>query len=119
MVKCTPNTKGPAKTRRDGRTSMYMNLGLYGVPKAILEKKPYKTVTEVRGLEQFIRDVGGFQHTYCDSFQLREEFESMFDMRQHNLMREETGADKALVDVYTKTRPEVDVFAWLDAEGSM
>eukprot|EP00729_Bicosta_minor_P002583 gene2583-24079_t len=27
MVKCTPNTKGPAKTPRSSSSSMYMNLG--------------------------------------------------------------------------------------------
>ena len=75
-------------------------------------------MTQVRALEQYLREVGGFQHTYCDSFQKREEFEEMFDMTQHNLKRAELGADAALVDVYTKTRPEVDVFAWLKEEES-
>ena len=31
-----------------------------------------------------MRSVGGFQHTYCDSFQTEEEFEAMFN---HDLWR--------------------------------
>ena len=79
-------------------------------------QRPYKTVTSVRALERHIRTVGGFQHTYCDGFQQRSEFESMFDMALHQKMRVSLGADKAFVDVYTKTRPEMDVFAWLAEE---
>ena len=128
MVRCTPCTDGPTKTATSSPLStlasapssaMYMNLGLYGVPRDILDHKPFKTVTKVRALEQRLREIGGFQHTYCDSFQKRGEFEAMFDMRTHNAKRAELGADGALVDVYTKTRPEVDVFAWLEAEASM
>ena len=31
----------------------------------------FPTVTKVRELEAWVRSVGGFQHTYCDSFQVR------------------------------------------------
>jgi delta24-sterol reductase len=70
MVRATPNTSGATAAaacggEKAGRHSMFLNLGIYGVPKAILEKRPYKTVTSVRALEKHIRSVGGFQHTYC------------------------------------------------------
>ena len=39
--------------------------------------KHFKTVTAVRGMEWLVRKLGGFQHTYCDSFQTKEEFMEM------------------------------------------
>lgn len=64
---------------------MNLNLGIYGVPHKLSlavaeaeadgQERPaaelFPTVTKVRELEAFVRSVGGFQHTYCDSFQVR------------------------------------------------
>lgn len=59
--------------------------GIYGVPEQLRlaseedeaagHERPaaelFPTVTKVRELEAWVRTVGGFQHTYCDSFQVR------------------------------------------------
>ena len=59
--------------------------GIYGVPaqlrlaseedEAAGHERPaaelFPMVTKVRELETWVRSVGGFQHTYCDSFQVR------------------------------------------------
>ena len=66
----------------------------------------------MRELEAWVRSVHGFQHTYCDSFQSKEEFEQMFDTAPNVRLRLEYGAEGAFVEVYEKTRPEVDVWAW-------
>lgn len=93
-----------------------------------------------------MRSVHGFQHTYCDSFQSKEEFEAMFDTAANAAMRAKykvrdgprarithrapplgsfphmhypfatRQAEGAFVGVYDKTRPEVDVFGWLEEE---
>merc|ERR1712216_159351 len=88
-----------------------------------LETAPYKTgnavypmLTKVRELEAWLREVGGFQHTYCDSFQTEEEFEEMFDHSLYNEMRIKYGAEDVFPRVYGKTRPEVDVWQWVAEE---
>ena len=51
----------------EARSALYLNLGIYGPPKAIREGDlRYPTVTEVRRLEAMIRERGGFLHTYVD-----------------------------------------------------
>ena len=101
-----------------GKAEAFANLGIYGVPPPIAKKRPFKTLHAVRALEKWVRQVGGFQHTYCDSLQSRAEFEVMFDTTLIDELRARDGgaAAKAFVDVYTKTRPEVDFGAWLKEE---
>ena len=61
--------------------------------------------------------VNGFQHTYCDSFQTQEEFEKMFDHEGlYNECRAMYSAEGVFPRVYDKTRPEMDVFKWLQEE---
>jgi hypothetical protein len=110
-----PPAKGAAKPAVE---SVNLNLGIYGVPAAV-KRSPaglFPMATRVRRLEAWLRDNGGFQHTYCDSFQTEEEFEQMFDHAQYDKMRARYGADAAFPRVYAKTRPEVAVFEWLREE---
>ena len=101
-----------------GKAEAFANLGIYGVPPPIAKKRPFKTLHAVRALEKWVRQNGGFQHTYCDSLQSRAEFEVMFDTTLIDELRARDGgaAAKAFVDVYTKTRPEVDFGAWIKEE---
>ena len=46
----------------------------------------------------------------------RAEFEQMFETAHYEAMRRKYGADGTLVHTYDKTRPEVDVWAWLEEE---
>ena len=109
---------------------MYLNLGIYGIPRELAAAVKSGTsegdylfpmVSRVRKLERWLREVGGFQHTYCDSFQTEEEFELMFDHGLYDRMRvqygEKGGCRKGVFPrVWAKTRPEMDVFAWLAEE---
>ena len=97
---------------------MNMNLGIYGIPPE-LENDVYPLfpmVGRVRQLEQWLRNNAGFQHTYCDSFQTRNEFHHMFDHSLYNKMRTKYECKGKFPTVYDKTRPEVDVFKWLKEE---
>ena len=76
----------------------------------------FPMIHRVRELEAWLRDVRGFQHTYCDSMQTEEEFEKMFDHGLYRTMREKYGADKVFPTVYAKTRPEMDIFEWIEEE---
>eukprot|EP00505_MAST-04D_sp_SCG-Rhode-Island_P001588 Stramenopile-MAST_4_protein_1588 len=101
----------------DRSSQMFLNLGIYGVPKPIVNGKKYKTVTAVRGLEWLIRKLGGFQHTYCDSFQTKEEFAEMFDHKLWGNVRAKYGGNALFPDVYEKTRAnDIDWHSWLEEE---
>ena len=104
------------------RFQLNANLGIYGVPRAIRNapREPCAVVSKVRALEKWVRDVGGFQHTYCDSFQGEEEFQAMFNHDAGwRAARVKYGAEGRFPTVYDKTRPEIDVWARLALEEAM
>jgi delta24-sterol reductase len=103
----------------NNKDRFFLNLGVYGVPRAVRQKKQFKIVHAIRLLEEWVRSVHGFQHSYCDSFQNREEFQSMFDTNLHYELRDKYGATGAFVDVFDKTRPGVDFMAWMREEERM
>ena len=101
-----------------GKHSWNLNLGIYGIPRELVQRPDelFPMVTRVRKLEAWLRSVGGFQHTYCDSFQTEEEFEAMFDHTLYDEMRGKYGASKVFPRVWEKTRPEMDWRGWLEEE---
>ena len=98
--------------------NMYLNLGVYGIPRELKAGGSgwFPTIHAIRGLERLIRSVNGFQHTYCDTFQTREEFEDMFDHKLLETWRVKLGSDKLFPCVYDKIRPEIDSYAWFEEE---
>ncbi len=97
---------------------MFFDLGVYGVPRPILQGKPFKTVHAMRKMEDFTREVGGYPFLYADTFMTREEFGEMFSLDLYQKVRAKYGADAAFPDLYDKIKPEVDVFAVLAREAS-
>ncbi|HVL00083.1 MAG TPA: FAD-binding protein [Dongiaceae bacterium] len=94
------------------RTRYYLNLGIYGVPNAVRIGDPhFNVISEVRGLLEKLRGLGGFQHSYCDVFQTREEFYRMFDVTLSNAVRKRLGSEQ-LVTVYDKVKPEIPWEDW-------
>ena len=108
------------KREYDGTSThrMYLNLGIYGIPKATREGKKFKTLHAVREFEGSISAKGGFQHTYCDSFMTEEEFMEMFDHTLWKQMREKYKCEGSFPTVYQKTRPEVDFKKWIAEEAT-
>lgn len=101
-------------------TSWFLNLGIYGIPPELSQNpdRLFPMVSRVRELEAWLRSVGGFQHTYCDSFQTEEEFEEMFDHTLYNKMRLQYAADGVFPKIFEKTRPEIDFQEWLEEEAT-
>lgn len=96
--------------------AMFFDLGVYGVPKAIKEKRPFRTVHAMRAMEEFTREVGGYPFLYADTFMTRQEFAEMFDLSLYEKVRRQVGADAAFPHLYDKIKPEVDVFAVYEEE---
>lgn len=104
--------RAPAKKYLVPETNyaMYNDLGIYGVPGYVKNKKPYNPVKAMRNMEKFTREVGGFSFLYADIFMTREELEEMFDLELYEHVRKQYAAEGAFPHLYDKVKPEIDVF---------
>ncbi|XP_047738104.1 delta(24)-sterol reductase [Hyalella azteca] len=91
------------------RYAMFNDLGVYGVPRPVMLKKPYDAVKHMRLMERFTRDCGGYAFLYADTFMTRQEFEEMFDLTAYERCRTKYCAEGAFPHLYDKTKPEIDV----------
>jgi delta24-sterol reductase len=57
---------------------MYVDLGAYGIPKAVLNKEPFDAVASGRAVESFVMSVRGFQMLYADTYLTKDECELHF-----------------------------------------
>lgn len=90
---------------------MFNDLGVYGVPQVVKDKKRYDAVAAMREMEEFTRSVGGYPFLYADIFMSREEFGQMFDLTAYEIVRRKYNAEGAFPHLYDKVKPEIDVFA--------
>ncbi|KAF0308059.1 Delta(24)-sterol reductase [Amphibalanus amphitrite] len=90
---------------------MFNDLGVYGVPGPVRRKQRYDAVKQMRAMEKFCREVGGYPFLYADIFMDRKEFEQMFDLTAYERVREKYHANGAFPHLYDKVKPEIDVFA--------
>ena len=47
---------------------MFNDLGVYGVPRAVRDRKRFDAVTAMRRMEEYTRRVGGYHFLYADTF---------------------------------------------------
>ena len=60
--------------------AMFNDLGVYGVPKLVKEKKRFDSVKAMREMEKYTESVGGYPFLYADTFMTFDEFKKMFDL---------------------------------------
>lgn len=77
---------------------MFVDVGIYGEPNV----PNYNAKQTTRKLEAFMREIGGFQALYADTYQTREELRDMFDHNLLDKLREQTGALKAFPEPFDK-----------------
>eukprot|EP00516_Mucochytrium_quahogii_P005123 CAMPEP_0203760398 /NCGR_PEP_ID=MMETSP0098-20131031/13695_1 /ASSEMBLY_ACC=CAM_ASM_000208 /TAXON_ID=96639 /ORGANISM=" , Strain NY0313808BC1" /LENGTH=541 /DNA_ID=CAMNT_0050653933 /DNA_START=421 /DNA_END=2046 /DNA_ORIENTATION=- len=82
---------------------MYYDLGIYGIPAAIEENKPFKTVTSMRKMEAFTRKAGGAPFLYADTFMDFDEFKEMFDLELYDKVRDKYQAVDHFPHLFAKT----------------
>lgn len=112
------NNRGKPFSGRIER-SFYVDFGIFGQPKAIKRGDDrFPTVTKCRELFSLVCSWGGFQHTYCDIFAAKQEFEKMFDHSLWRKMRSKYGAVGVFPTIYDKVSPELDVNKILLEESS-
>jgi delta24-sterol reductase len=84
---------------------MYIDIGVYGLPRCIHEKREeeFDMKTSMRKVLKELVTMDGFQMLYADVFNTREEFEEMFDHTGYRKLRTKYKADTGVFkEVYDK-----------------
>jgi delta24-sterol reductase len=81
---------------------MYVDLGAYGIPKAVLEKKPFDAPARGAAVESYVMSVRGFQMLYADSYLTKKDFYAMFDHSHYGEMKRKFDPDNAFPEVFDK-----------------
>lgn len=84
---------------------MYVDIGVYGVPK--VRQGHFHPVRTTRQLEDLIVECHGFQMLYADCYRTRDEFRQMFDHKLYDRIREELQCGIAFPEVYDKINKNV------------
>jgi len=92
-----PPNPGMLKISSD-KDEMFVDVGVYGVPK----NERFDAVKTTRKVEEFVRQVKGFQMMYADSYMTREEFRAMFDHTLYDTMRQKLKCEGRFPEVYDK-----------------
>jgi len=98
---------------------IWVDLGAYGAPRLVKEGKNWDAKKNIREMEHWTRDIGGWQAYYTDLFCTRKEFRQMFDHTLVDHCRKKFRAEDAFPEIYDKVRPEagiVDLTAEEEAE---
>jgi delta24-sterol reductase len=92
----------------DGKDyEMYVDLGAYGTPQAVKDKREdYDTIAHSKKVEQYVLNVHGFQMLYATSYLNRDEFREMFDHKHHDAMKRQYDPSGAFPEVFEKTCKE-------------
>merc|ERR1712107_775503 len=66
------------------------------------KKDGFEVVSVSRSIEEFVRQVNGFQMMYADSYMTRDEFRDMFDHSLYDMMRKKLGCEGNFPQVFDK-----------------
>lgn len=98
-----PKDLSANRNEDDGsKYEMYVDLGAYGVPAAVKEKRPFDIVSVSRSVEQYIAGIHGFQMLYADSYLSYDEFREMFDHTHYDEMKAKFDPRGGFPEVYDK-----------------
>jgi len=84
--------------------TMYVDVGIYGVPPTARPEHgdTFDYLTVHHEAEAYVRNIGGFQALYAQTYQSREEFRKMFDHKLYDQIREKYDCVAALPEIYDK-----------------
>lgn len=86
-------------------SDMYVDIGVYGVPK--VPKGQFSGKKTTRQLEDIVANSKGFQMLYADTYRTNDEFRKMFDHRLYDRMRAQLNCKQAFPEVYDKVNKHV------------
>merc|ERR1719510_195892 len=87
---------------------MFVDVGVYGVPK----NDRFDAEKTTRKVEEFVRNVNGFQMMYADSYMTRDEFRSMFDHTLYDKVRDKLGCRGNFPEIYDKVNKKARSGVW-------
>eukprot|EP01041_Mallomonas_annulata_P011307 gene11307-23661_t len=85
---------------------IWVDLGAYGTPREVRNGRPWSAKENIRAMEHWTRERGGFQAFYTDLFCTRKEFRQMYDHTLLDKCRLKYNATDAFPEVYDKIKPE-------------
>lgn len=88
---------------------IWVDLGAYGAPREVKEGRSWDAKSNIRAMEHWTREKGGWQATYTDLFATRKEFRMMFDHALYDAQRKRLGCEDAFPEVYDKIKPEAGI----------
>lgn len=94
--------KKPLNVLKGECYEMYVDLGAYGTPKSVKDKKEFDVIATSKKMEKFVASVHGFQMLYATSYQEREEFRQMFDHTLYDKMKAVYDPDNDFPQIYDK-----------------
>ena len=103
----------------DVASGLWVDLGAYGVPRNVKAGGTWDAKANIRAMEHWTREVGGFQALYTDIFATPAELRQMFDFTLLDEARERLACVDAFPEVYDKVKSEAgisDLSAELEAE---
>jgi delta24-sterol reductase len=107
-----PEDSGFLKPTSKGE-EMFVDVGIYGVPgsgSGRPGKTDYIAAPSSRRVEDFVREVEGYQMMYADMYQTREEFREMFDHTLLDKIRAESESTmRAFPEVFDKVNKNARV----------
>ncbi|OXU25603.1 hypothetical protein TSAR_013696 [Trichomalopsis sarcophagae] len=83
---------------RDSNEDMYVDVGVYGVPRTF----DYEAAKTTRVIEKVVSQLNGYQMLYADTYTTRDEFRKIFDHTLYDKMRKRLDCEKAFPEVYGK-----------------
>lgn len=82
--------------------AFYVDVGVYGIPRSVLEKKPYDNIRAMNEMEDYVTAEGGFQMLYADSYLTFDGFRAMFNIRHYEAMKRKFDTSDGFPHVFTK-----------------
>ncbi|XP_055605837.1 delta(24)-sterol reductase-like [Uranotaenia lowii] len=98
-----PNNPGMLQPAKGMANDLYVDIGVYGVPK----NRRFDPVETTRAIEDLVEKCKGFQMLYADTYRSRDEFRRMFDHGLYDKMRQKYGCENAFPEVYGKVNKNV------------
>jgi len=112
-------TPRAAEIEQGEASGLWVDLGAYGVPRAVREGAVWDAKENIRAMEHWTREVGGWQALYTDIFCTPTELRQMFDFSLLDKARKRHDGVDAFPEVYDKVKSEAgisDLSAELAAE---
>eukprot|EP00808_Paulinella_micropora_P002895 g14766.t1 len=88
---------------------MYVDLGAYGIPAAVKQKKRFDAVEKGQLMEGIVMENRGFQMLYADSYLSLEDFQKMFDHTHYHKMKAKYDPNEAFPVIFEKVCKKAQV----------